>query len=231
MVSPPVPLPYGSPPGWSGGYQQVPMSEPQYSDVPGHYRYPSQELESPDRPYSPPGPASSGYFDPALRDQNLRFGRQARPSVTAHGRQWSDASDISHQSGSSGIVELDASPDGNRKNSLQREIQGVGFSRVAPGRRSTEHGRRSSSGGAVPWGMAAAPGMSARLENVVESEHDPKDKDIGVSGAGKIIPEATTTEQGYDMGNTGKQLSEEELERLEQQKVIGNLGDLRRELH
>lgn len=243
-VSPPIPAPYGSLHGWSGGYQQVPMSEPHHSDASGHRR--RQSDDSPGRSLSPTGAVVGGYFDidPALRDQNLRYGQSpTRPSVQAHGRQWSDASDVSQQSqqsqqsGSSGVAELDAGPDGDRRSSLQRAMQGVGFTRLGGARRSGEKRRRSSSGGVtIRWDVGAAAGMNQRLENVQEYEYDSKGPTglSGPSGTGKGTSQIRTRERshgstGTAMGITGISLSAVELDRLEQQKVMGNLADLRQD--
>jgi hypothetical protein len=232
--SPPIPAPYGSPQAYIGGYQRVPMSEPHYSDGSGHHR--NQSAESPDRSRSPRSGNAGGYFDidPALRDQNLRHGRvPSRPSVQSHGRQWSDASDVSQQSGGSDIIELDAGPDGDRRSSLQRATQGVGFSRIGGYRQSVEGRRRSTSGGAIARrDVGAAPGMSQRLENVQEAELDSREKSAGPSVTATEVPRARTAYQSqfHEMGISAIGPSGQELERLEQQKVMGNLGDIRRDL-
>jgi hypothetical protein len=235
-VSPPIPAPYGSPQAYTGGYQAVPTSEHQYPDSSGHRR--NQSADSPNRSRSPRRGGATGYFDmdPTLRDQNLRHGHASpRPSVQSHGRQWSDASDVSQQSGSSGLVELDATQEGDRRSSLQRAMQGVGFSRMTSNRRSVDR-RRSSSGGATPArrDVGAAPGMSQRLENVVEAELDSRERSVGPAvseSSERTAPKAKTTYQSqfHEMGISAMGPSETELERLEQQKVIGNLGDLRRD--
>jgi hypothetical protein len=230
--SPPIPAPYGSPQAYIGGYQQVPMSDPNYSDATGHHR--SQSSESGGRSYSPRSGIVDGYFDinPALRDQNLRHGRaSSRPSIQSHGRQWSDASDVSQQSGSD-IIELDAGPDGDRRSSLQRAMQGVGFSRVSGRRVSVDGRRRSSSGGAIARrDVGAAPGMSARLENVQEAEVDAREKSVpGASVNATEVqraPKTTYRSQFHEMGISASGPSEPELERLEQQKVMGNFSDIR----
>jgi hypothetical protein len=237
--SPPIPAPYGSPQAYIGGYQQVPRSEPHHSDNSGHHR--SQSAESSSRS---PGPSRSprssnanrySDIDPALRDQNLRHGRvPSRPSVQSHGRQWSDASDVSQRSGGSDIIELDAGPDGDRRSSLQRATQGVGFSRVS-GHKVSVEGRRRSSGGAaiVRRDVGAAPGMAQRLENVQETELDARERSAGPSVAATEVPRAPRTtyqSQFHEMGISAIGPSGPELERLEQQKVIGNLGDLRKDL-
>jgi len=233
--SPPIPAPYGSPQPYNGGYQQVPLSEPLYSDSSGHHR--SQSAESPDRSRSPRSGNANGYFDinPALRDQNLRHGHApSRPSIQSHGRQWSDASDVSQQSGGSDIIELDAGPDGDRRSSLQRAMQGVGFSRISGHRVSVDGRRRSSSSGTIPRrDLGAAPGMSQRLENVQEAELDGREKSAGPSGTATEAPRATPRtayqSQFHEMGISAIGPSGPELDRLEQQKVIGNLGDLQKD--
>jgi hypothetical protein len=234
--SPPIPAPYVSPQAYIGGYQQVPMSDPHYSDSSSHHR--SQSAESPGRSRSPRSGNSNGYFDidPALRDQNLRHGHTpSRPSVQSHGRQWSDASDVSQQSGGSDIIELDAGPDGDRRSSLQRAMQGVGFSRISGHRVSVDGRRRSSSGGGIHRrDVGAAPGMSQRLENVQEAELDVREKSAAGPSATVVevpraAPRTTYQSQFHEMGISAIGPSGPELERLEQQKVIGNLGDLRRD--
>lgn len=233
--SPPIPAPYASPQASIGGYQLVPTSEPHYSDGSGHFRNP--RVDSPNRSHSPRGGNVAGYFDidPALRDQNLRHGHvPSRPSIQSHGRHWSDASDVSQQSGSSGLVELDATQDGDRRGSLQREMQGMGFNRMTSNRQSVDGRRRSSTGGAAPArrDVGAAPGMSQRLENVVEAELD--SRSIGPSTSERTereVPKAKTTYQSqfHEMGISSMGPSGEELARLDQQKVMGNLGDLRKD--
>jgi hypothetical protein len=234
--SPPIPAPYGSPQPYNGGYQQVPMSEPLYSDSSGHHR--SQSAESPGRSLSPRSGNANGYFDidPASRDQNLRHGHApSRPSVQSHGRQWSDASDVSQQSGGSDIIELDAGPDGDRRSSLQRAMQGVGFSRISGHRVSVDGRRRSSSSSsAIPRrDLGAAPGMSQRLENVQEAELDGQERSGGpsvtVTEVPRAAPRTAYQSQFHEMGISAIGPSGPELERLEQQKVIGNLGDLQRD--
>jgi hypothetical protein len=231
--SPPIPAPYGSPQAYIGGYQQVPMYDPNYSDGSGHNR--SQSSESAGRSRSPRSGNISGYFDidPALRDQNLRHGHvPSRPSMQSHGRQWSDASDVSQQSGGSDIIELDAGIDGDRRSSLQRAMQGVGFSRVSGRRVSVDGRRRSSSGGAITRrDVGAAPGMSQRLENVQEAELDVRERSVaGPSATATEVsraPRTTYQSQFHEMGISATGPSAPELERLEQQKVMGNLGDIR----
>lgn len=234
-VSPPIPAPYGSPQAYSGGYQQVPMFDPNYSDGSGHRR--NQSSESADHSRSPRSGNATGYFDidPTLRDQNLRHGHvPSRPSVQSHGRQWSDSSDVSQQSGSTDIIELDAGPDGDRRSSLQRAMQGVGFSRVSGHRVSSDGRRRSSSGGGINRReVGAAPGMSQRLENVQEAEMDALGKSVaGPSVTGTEVPRAPRTtyqSQFHEMGISAIGPSGPELERLEQQKVKGNIRDIRRD--
>ena len=242
--SPPIPAPYASPQAYIGGYQQVPMSEPHYSNSSGHNR--SQSAESPGHSRSPRSGNGNGYFDidPALRDQNLRHGHvpsRPGPGVLSHGRQWSDASDVSQQSGGSDIIELDAGPDGDRRSSLQRAMQGVGFSRISGHRVSVDGRRRSSSssggggGGGIPRrDLGAAPGMSQRLENVEEAELDAREKSPGGAiirhgdgSAESSCLRTTYQSQFHEMGISAMGPSGPELERLEGQKVMGNWGDIR----
>ncbi len=234
--SPPIPAPYGSPQAYIGGYQQVPMSDPNSSNGSSHHR--SQSSESAGRSRSPRSGHATGYsdIDPALRDQNLRYGHvPSRPSMPSHGRQWSDASDVSQQSGSSDIIELDAGPDGDRRGSLQRAVQGVGFSRVSGRRVSVDSRRRSTSGGAIARRDAGAiPGINQRLENVQEAELNMRERSAaGPSVTGTEVPRAPKTtyqSQFHEMGISAIGPAGPELERLEQQKVMGNLGDIRKDL-
>ncbi|OBT97248.1 hypothetical protein VE01_04770 [Pseudogymnoascus verrucosus] len=113
-ISPPIPSPYASPPlgnTQGGGYQAVPLGDAQYFDTRHHS---GQGSPSNISPYSPGYPTSASWGepvpDPAIRDQNLRFGRISNPSPGGN-RHWSQISDVSALSAGSGpgigIAELD----------------------------------------------------------------------------------------------------------------------------
>ncbi|OBT70917.1 hypothetical protein VF21_10203 [Pseudogymnoascus sp. 05NY08] len=112
-LSPPIPSPYASPPlgNTQGGYQAVPLGDAQYFDTRHHSGQGSPSNVS---PYSPGYPTSASWGepvqDPAVRDQNLRFGRISNPSPGGN-RHWSQISDISALSAGSGpgmgMAELD----------------------------------------------------------------------------------------------------------------------------
>jgi len=168
--SPPIsgsPFPPRSPASthYPRGYNAVPSSDsPSCS---GHGRNVSLE-STPPMAYHP----NASYFDippkPDLRDQNLRFGHSpvSPPQRPSHGRNWSDASDQSEVSqGSSSLAELDAGPDGDRRSSLQRALQGFGMGRLSIRRKSsttpsptTLPGRPASR--TPDWGPKASPGAS-----------------------------------------------------------------------
>lgn len=164
------------PQNWKGGYQPIPLKG-QYSQLASHSRNQSNQSTPDLFGNSPPlGDNATEYFsapDPALRDQNLRFGHPPiRPSNSLHGRQWSDASEVSQMSDSSGVVELDAKQMSSRRSSVQQVMERLGLSRVGS-RRSDNVMRRSSSGG-ILWQdveMGAAQ-LSAPLQNVDEMESE-----------------------------------------------------------
>jgi hypothetical protein len=128
----------------SSGYQN-----PSLESTPGHYQSPSDYFGiSPDRP--------------DLRDQNLRFGHYSPLSPThpgrrpsAHGRQWSDASDQSGISQASSVPsELDAGSDVASpvsgvvpQSKMQRALHGLGMGRLLSTRRkhSSETARSRAS--------------------------------------------------------------------------------------
>jgi hypothetical protein len=249
-ISPPIPASYRSPDAYNGGYQQVPMSESHYSDNLGHHRHSSVDLQtysrSPERGFQP------GYFDldPALRDQNLWFGRQSRRPST-HARQWSDTSDVSQLSGTSVPVELDAVDagiDGNQLSGLQRVIRAAGMTRIGNRRHSAEKRRKgSTSGGTGPArrDLGAAPGMKQRLDNVVESDSPIHAKGKGTGALGserdkdgigdgrskhtghKYTQSATDLGITMDIAAPASEAERHELEKRERQKVVGNLYDFR----
>ncbi|KFY19115.1 hypothetical protein V493_08135 [Pseudogymnoascus sp. VKM F-4281 (FW-2241)] len=110
--SPPIPSPYASPIGNTQGYQPVAPADAQYFDTRHHSGQASPSIVS---PYSPGYPTSASWdepvADPAVRDQNLRFGRISAPS-SAGNRHWSQISDVSALSAVSGpevgMAELDS---------------------------------------------------------------------------------------------------------------------------
>ncbi|OBT67952.1 hypothetical protein VE03_02569 [Pseudogymnoascus sp. 23342-1-I1] len=120
-LSPPIPSPYTTPPqgNTQGAYQAVPSADAQYFDTRHHSGQGSPSVVS---PYSPGYPVSASWgepvaadpADPAVRDQNLRFGRISAPSsaaAVAGNRHWSQMSDVSALSAGSGpgmgMAELD----------------------------------------------------------------------------------------------------------------------------
>lgn len=110
-LSPPIPSPYAPTQGNTQGYQAVPPADAQYFDTRHHSGQASPNNVS---PYSPGYPTSASWgepvADPAVRDQNLRFGRISAPS-SAGNRHWSQMSDVSALSAVSGpgigMAELD----------------------------------------------------------------------------------------------------------------------------
>jgi hypothetical protein len=220
--SPPIPAPYGSPHGYNGGYQPVPISESPYYDNSGHYRSRSDESQGDSR--SARRPSQTGYFDidPALRDQNLRHGHDPRPSLQSHSRH---TSDVSQQSEGSGLVELDGTRYVERRNSLQRAF-GAGVSRIGVRRHSTEKST-SNSNSNIRRDLGAAPGMSQRLENVQESPIDNKDKGKWLPESSAKGPHANTTDQVPNITIPTISTASNDMERRERQKVLGNLDDIR----
>lgn len=254
----PIPAPYGSPTAFSGGYQQVPTAE-YYSDSgSGHLRNLSQESTPGSYGQTPQsgGMQQTGYFDPldpALRDQNLRFGHPPiRPSLSLHGRNFSDASEVSQQSDSSGgFAELDAGADGDRRSSLQRAMQGMGLGRTASRRGSQGytpslgHRRRSSSGATARQEMDSNHRAGNRLEDVAETELDRTltaerniSEQIAPLSQQQLLQhnqqqQQHDEQQQQDEQNIGMQVPvdpglEIELERRERQKIMGLGKDLRR---
>jgi hypothetical protein len=218
--SPPIPAPYTSLHGYSGdGYQQVPTNEGHYYDSVGHYR--NYSGDSAEHPVSPPiSSTPASYFDPyasVSRDPTIRFGPAlARPNRSVHGRQRSDSSDASQQSGSTDVAELDAGVDGDRRKNLPNVMKGTGLSRTGHKRRHSEEGRRkrsgSSSAASARLETGTATGMGQLLENVPESEMDTRQKPEGSRSRGPGIAKSPTSPLDAD------------LERREGQKVMG-LGD------
>ncbi|RFU31271.1 hypothetical protein B7463_g5079, partial [Scytalidium lignicola] len=154
-VSPPLPTSFSpesigvpfSPNDYMRGYRAVP-----------NFDYNSTDPSSVQQPVQ-------GYFDitPDHRDQNLRFGHPSPaspPSSSHHGRQMSDASDLSQQS-----AELDAGRDSSAGAStppiaattIQRAWSGLGLSRVLSRRRSSAG--NVSSIGQVEWAPIAPEGL------------------------------------------------------------------------
>lgn len=130
-----------------------------------------------------------------LRDQNLRFGHDSRPNIqSSHGRQWSDASDLSQQSGSSRFLELDGSrvkePEAAAMGAANKGARGRSFTFM------THRRKRSTESSGSQLLTPALLGQSQRLENVVEIDIDsvntgamPKRSDISrasVSHGGRL---------------------------------------------
>lgn len=254
LASPPIPAPYSA----AHTYRQVPTSETQYSDH-HHSRQHSNESSPPIVNSPPANWYPDGYFgpDPALRDQNLRHGHTStRPSMQpSHERQWSDASEASQQSNSSGgWVELDAGANVERSSTLQR----MGLSRPSHSHRrhSSElrmlgHSRKRSSGSSVGLGVELPTGLQVgrKLENVEETEQD-RSPGAGPSSrsqhiASRNIPGPPTGRNHAEYGTEGEPFEaidigprriitqdaldlELELQRLEGQKIIGTRMDVLR---
>ncbi|OBT87552.1 hypothetical protein VE02_03733 [Pseudogymnoascus sp. 03VT05] len=155
-LSPPIPSPYASPPlgNTQGGYQAVPLGDAQYFDTRHHS---GQGSPSNISPYSPgyPTSASGGepVQDPAVRDQNLRFGRISNPSPGGN-RHWSQISDISALSAGSG--------------------PGMGMAELDPRSGLVEMSESDPSAGAAVAGAAAAGNSSAANRSSVDSHKKTK---------------------------------------------------------
>ena len=178
---PPIPAPYV----WNQGYTHVSNNERSYFAQPDQA---STHHGSGVGTYSPAeiGRASRVSRDSDLRDQNLRFGHDSNRQslVSTHGRQWSDASDVSNNS-SNPPSELD----GRRVSAGDLDSE-VGFGptsgiarRPSAERRSSSwsfmttggHRRRSGSGlalNALAFGSSAPLSGGGRLEGVAEAETD-----------------------------------------------------------
>ncbi|KAB8300051.1 hypothetical protein EYC80_000289 [Monilinia laxa] len=114
------------------GYHPVATSDSAYSQTSLACRNPSVKS-------TPPPQQPQSYFDtpphsytqselPDFRNQNLRHGHDVSPvrRPSQHGRNWSDASDVSASS-SSPLVELDAGDDGELKFSLGKAWKVLGL--------------------------------------------------------------------------------------------------------
>ncbi|KAF7864230.1 uncharacterized protein EAF02_010198 [Botrytis sinoallii] len=140
VVTPPSFNPYSpfSPHAYPGnraqtqgrGYYPVATSDSAYSQTSSGRRNPSVES-------TPPLQQPQSYFDipphqqselPDFRNQNLRHGHDVSPirRPSQHGRNWSNASDVSASS-SSPLVELDAGDDGELKFSLGKAWKVLGL--------------------------------------------------------------------------------------------------------
>ncbi|CAD6439822.1 3a4d98ff-1986-4f8b-a5db-052ce4667ebf [Sclerotinia trifoliorum] len=113
------------------GYYPVATSESVYSQTSSGRRNPSVEstppLQQPQSYFDIPPRQQSGI--PDFRNQNLRHGHDVSPvrRPSQHGRNWSNASDVSASS-SSPLVELEAGDDGEQKFSLVKawKVLGIG---------------------------------------------------------------------------------------------------------
>ncbi|KFY48072.1 hypothetical protein V495_01641 [Pseudogymnoascus sp. VKM F-4514 (FW-929)] len=177
-LSPPLPSPYTSTLGNpQGGYQAVPLADAQYFDTRHHSGQGGQGSPNNVSPYSPGYPTSASWgeplADPAVRDQNLRFGRpSAPPGGNRHWSQISDVSALSAGSGpGSGVAELD--PRGGLLEMAGSEAAAGG---AGAGNRSSvdshkktksfefmaHRRKRSSAGSGVEAGAAGASGAGNR---------------------------------------------------------------------
>lgn len=182
---PPIPAPYV----WNQGYAQVSNNEGSYF---AHSKHTSMDSNGGVGTYSPAygGHASEVNRESYLTDQNLRFGHDTstRQSLAStHGRQWSDASDVSNNSNNSGRAtsELDGrrvSVGSSTTETGNNPRGGVG-GRPSGERRARSWtiipagGRRNSSGAGstLPtlYGGPSAPlSGGGRLEGVAEAETD-----------------------------------------------------------
>jgi hypothetical protein len=183
QLSPPIPAPYGSHPH---GYQPVPTADTQYFDTQGHSHSRQNSNESANQ-WNGGYPWGGQFQD--MRDQNLRFGHNRRPSIqSSHGRQWSDASDVSQLSGVSTPVELEGASRERAGSSSSIVAATLGRAKAGTGhgyrRRSSDlvsHHRRRSSGNGHPLGFGhelpttqrgSGERKNGKLENVLETEHD-----------------------------------------------------------
>lgn len=183
---PPIPAPYL----WNQGYAQVSDNEGTYL---AQSKHTSVDSNGGVDTYSP------GYGGQAIEvsresylqhDQNLRFGHDSstRQSLAStHGRQWSDASDVSNTSNNSGRApsELDGrrvstgspySETGMRpSNGTGQRPSGEGRSRSWTFMPAGGHRKRSGTAFTLPalYGGSATPlSGGGRLEGVVEAETD-----------------------------------------------------------
>jgi len=208
--SPPVfQTPYyspGSPPfnNYNRGYTPVAVSDTSSSGLQ------TGSLES--TPGFTQSPA--GYFDiPAnrnsdFRDQNMRFGHSPSTSFwprrpSTHGRQWSQSSDVS--AASSNMIELDASPDGDQRSSIQRALQGLGM-RLSMSRRKSSapvpNVRRTSepvilTGGPGRPEWAGTPAVLGHIAEAGESRLDLQELGNGTLSPGmreQLLQEAARIE-------------------------------------
>jgi hypothetical protein len=135
---------------------------------------------------------------------------------------------VSQQSdGSGGFAELDAGPDGDRRSSLQRAMQGMGLGRATSRRNSQGTARRNSSGATVRQEMEAEPRTGNRLEDVAETDHD-RSGTAGGDEAGQAPPmvEKQQIQENSALQMLHNPALEVELERREGQKIMGLGRDL-----
>ncbi|KAG4438365.1 hypothetical protein IFR05_006127, partial [Cadophora sp. M221] len=146
------------------GYNPVSSSESQYSSSShggGGYRNPSLE-STPPMHHNP----NAGYFDLPLQTQQQpdrtsehrssqvsQISPQTGRRPSQHGRNFSDASDISQLSSPSSAAELDAGGDGDRRSSISSFLQGIGMGRMV----STSTSRRRSRAGSDPVPLSGGP--------------------------------------------------------------------------
>lgn len=178
---PPIPAPYV----WNQGYTHVSNNEGSYFSQSKHASIDSAGgVDTFSPAYN--GTASEVSRESFLRNQNLWLGRdnQRQSLQSTHGRQWSDASDMSHASNSSisnAPIELDGSPLGSQDS----EPASSGIGRRPSGERRTRswtfmnvggRGRRGSPGFALLNTLVGGPTTplsgGGRLEGVQEADND-----------------------------------------------------------
>ncbi|KAL5352713.1 hypothetical protein ACLOAV_002661 [Pseudogymnoascus australis] len=215
-LSPPIPSPYGtSPPGNTGGYQAVPSADAQYFDTRHHSGQGSPSVVS---PYSPGYPTSASWgepvVDPAVRDQNLRFGRVSAPSSNKHWSQMSDVSALSAGSGPGlGMAELDprsglvemaeskaaaAAAGGAASSSNAANRSSVGSHKKTKSFEFIAHRRKRSSAGSGMSGPLTPHlqgGQSPILENEGEAEAE-----VGAGAEWERRHRATRSEEAAEGG-------------------------------
>jgi hypothetical protein len=150
------------------GYQAVPVSDSAYSQA-SSGRNPSVES-------TPPNQTGTDYFNiPSHQQrQNLRHGHDGpvspirRPSQ--HGRNWSDASDVSGTSSSPLVVELEAGDDGESKADISKawRILGLGMFKGKGAKRKMSHNTLSTINSSGDGADTLERAIGGRLAGVEE---------------------------------------------------------------
>ncbi|KAM0154310.1 hypothetical protein ACHAQE_000814 [Botrytis cinerea] len=173
------------------GYYPVATSDSAYSQTSSGRRNPSVES-------TPPLQQPQSYFDipphqqselPDFRNQNLRHGHDVSPirRPSQHGRNWSNASDVSASS-SSPLVELDAGDDGELKFSLGKAWKVLGLGSWK-GKVSTKRKPENLSLGGSPTTtldrdlktvLSNVPEEAGSFMNATEAEQEVDDDEIRV---------------------------------------------------